>query len=106
MGLNFVERGIVKLVWKRMEGKMPAIKRWAPVLGSLTLAGAVILRLFGQAEAAKAIESLGGLVGLTQQSPVGVVELTAAGTALAGIVLKVRSEIRKARARKDTVQVR
>jgi len=72
-------------------------KRYVPLIGSAVLVTVVLLRLFGYEQAAGAIESVGGAVGVTQQSTVGVGELVAAGAALAGIVLKVKSEVDKAR---------
>jgi len=75
-------------------------KRWAPLLGTALLASVVVLRLFGMNEAATTVESLGGATGLSAQSPVGYGELIAAGAALAGVGLKVRSEWKKARSLK------
>lgn len=96
--MNVFERTALKLGYRRMEGKMPEkFKRYVPLLGSAVLVSVVLLRLFGYDQAAGAVESVGGIVGVTQQSPVGMGELVAAVAALAGIVLKVKSEVDKAR---------
>jgi hypothetical protein len=76
---------------------MPKIKRWTPVVGGGILVAFVILRLFGLNDLAQAIAGFGGAVGLTDQSPVGIAELTAAAAGLTGIVLKIRAEVQKAR---------
>jgi hypothetical protein len=95
--VNVLERGFAKLVYRRLEGKMPALKRYAPLVGSAVLAVVVLLRTLGYPELALALESLGGAIGLDEKSPVGYAELAAAGAALAGVVLKIRAELKKAR---------
>lgn len=97
MGLNWFERQCAKAGWRLMEGKVKGLRTWAPVIGSSLLVAVVALRALGYTEAASAVEGLGGAVGITEQSPVGLGELTAAGAALTGIVLKLRSAVRKAR---------
>lgn len=74
-------------------------KRWLPLAGTAVLALAVVLRVLGYGDAATAIEGVGGTLGVTAQSPVGIGELTAAVAAVTGVVLKVVSEVRKARTR-------
>lgn len=96
--MNVIERLGVKYAWKQLEGSMPAVKRYAPLIGSAVLAISVVLRLFGQNEVADGITTLGGLVGVTQQSQIPVGEIAAACAALTGVVLKVVSEVKKARA--------
>lgn len=96
--MNLFERLAAKAAWGRMEAKMPTLKKYAPLVGSAVLVSVVVLRLMGYVQAAAAVETLGGVVGVTQQSPVGVGELVAAGAALTGIVLKVKAEVQKARA--------
>lgn len=81
-------------------------KRWAPLAGTAVLVAVVLLRLFGFEQGAAMVEGVGGAVGVTDDSAVGLGELTAAITALVGIVLKVRSQARKARDGADTVSLR
>lgn len=76
---------------------MARIKRWLPLLGVLLLAAVVVMRAFGLEGYAAALEQIGGLTGLSAQSPVGLGELAAAAAALTGVVLKVRAEWRKAK---------
>jgi hypothetical protein len=96
--VNVVERLVARAAWRRVEATLPALKRYGPLVGSTVLVAVVILRLLGYGEAAQAVESVGGVVGVTQQSPVGIGELTAAAATLTGIVLKFISVIRKSRA--------
>lgn len=77
---------------------MPQIRKYAPLIGSGILVAGVVLRLFGQAGAADAVEAVGGAVGLTTQSPVSGTELASAAAALAGIVAKIVAEVKKAKA--------
>lgn len=77
-----------------------ALRRWAPLLAGLFLVVIVALRLSGHGEMAELLAGLAGTTGLTDQSPVGVTEVTAAATLLVGIWLKVRSEWKKARSLK------
>ena len=95
--MNVLERTLVKLAWKRAEGKMgDKFKRYLPLVGSVVLVAVVALRWLGYGDAAAAIESVGGAVGVTNQSEVGVGELTAAAATLAGLVLKFKSMYDKA----------
>jgi hypothetical protein len=89
--LNLFERLAVKAAWKRMEATLPAFKTYAPLIGSAVLAAVVVLRLLGYSQEAEALESVGGVVGITKQSPVGIGELTAAGAVVFGIVRKLRA---------------
>jgi hypothetical protein len=75
---------------------IPGLRRWLPLLGVAVLASSAILRALGAGDAAAAIETLGGLLGAQQASAVPVGELAAAIAAAAGVVLKVRAEIKKA----------
>ena len=70
---------------------MPNVKRWAPLIGSGVLVAAVVLRTFGLTDIATLLESLTGVVGLDEASPVSGAELAAAAAAMAGIVLKLVS---------------
>jgi len=85
---------------------MQKMRRWLPLLGVLVLAVTVILRAFGLDGYAAALEQVGGLTGLSSQSPVGLGELTAAAAALTGVVLKVRAEWKKATAAESQVTPR
>ncbi len=78
-------------------------KRWAPLAGTAVLLASVLLRFFGFEQGAAMVESVGGAVGLTQDSAVGSMELAAAVAALAGVVLKVRSQVKKASEARDSV---
>lgn len=82
--------------------KIPSLRRWLPLVGAGVLVATVVLRLVGQTDAADSVEGLANAVGLTAQSPVSAAEITAAVGVVMGIVLKVRAEIAKARAAKDT----
>ena len=65
--------------------------RWAPLVGGAVLVAAVVLRMAGQEELAASVLSLGGLFGLTGQSPVPVGELAAGAAVVWGIVRKFRA---------------
>ena len=93
--MNWFEKQFLKLLWGRLEAKMPILKRYLPLLGVAGLVASTVLRYFGLSEAAAIVDSAGGLTGATQASPVSAVELGAAVAAGAGVVLKVVSEIRK-----------
>ena len=96
--MNLIERaGLKGLGWrlKRMDG----LKRWLPLIGSAVLALAVVARLSGQEDAARAIEVVANLLGLSGASAISGAELAAAATVIFGIVRKVRAEVRKASAR-------
>lgn len=96
--MNLIERMAIKLLWRRTEDNMSdKAKRYLPLAGSAVLVTVVLLRLFGYGQAAAAVETVGGIVGVTQQSPVGVGELAAAIAAASGVVLKVIAEVKKAR---------
>jgi len=82
---------------------MQTIKRYLPLIATAFLALAVGLRAFGMEEAARAVETLGGLVGMTSSPAVSYAELVAAGAAAAGVTLKIVAEIRKARNAANTV---
>ena len=98
-GVNVVERTALKLVWKRTEKRMGSkLKRYLPLIGTAALAGAVVLRALGYAGAAQAIETVGGFIHVTDQSVVPAGELVAAIAAVTGVVLKIISEAKKARA--------
>jgi hypothetical protein len=95
--LGWAERQGLKLVGWRLKG-MKSIKRWLPLIGTAVLAGTVVLRAFGQDDVAKAVETVGGLVGAVPEDPtVSYAELAAAAAGVAGVFLKVRGEYRKAR---------
>lgn len=99
MGLRGWARGqLARLAWREVEREMPIVKKFAPLIGSAVLVGAVVLRALGQTEAAGAVEAIGSAVGLTVQSPVSAAEFAAAFAALSGIVLKIRAEIAKTKA--------
>jgi hypothetical protein len=74
---------------KAMASFIKQLKRWGPVIGSAIVAGAVVLRALGKEDWAKALETAGGLLGVLPE--------TAATVALAGVTLKVVSQIQKAR---------
>jgi hypothetical protein len=74
-----------------------SIKRWVPLVGSAVLVAVVTLRLLGQTELAGVVESLAGVLGLTQQSPVSGTEVTAALAAAVGIALKLIAEFKRAK---------
>ncbi len=83
---------------------MPQIKRWAPLLGTAVLVAATVLRLLGQEDVAKAVETAGQVTGTAAQSPVSgqelaalVTQVLAAAAAATGIVLKIAAQVRKAR---------
>ena len=84
---------------------MQTIKRYVPLIGTAFLAGAVILRAFGLEDLARAVETIGGLVGTTSDPAVSYAELIAAVSAVTGVVLKIVAMVRKARAKTDTVSV-
>jgi hypothetical protein len=65
-----------------------------------------VLQLFGLGDVAAQILGIAGAVGLSEQSAVPVGELAAAGAALAGIVLKIRAQVKKARESRDRVSLR
>lgn len=77
---------------------MQRLKRWAPLVGGGILAASVILRVFHLNTAADFVEQIGGITGLGNQSPIGVSELAGAVAMIAGMVLKIRAEIQRARA--------
>lgn len=81
-------------------------KRWAPLAGTAVLVGVVLLRLFGFEQGAAMVEGVGGAVGVTNDSAVGLAELTAALTALFGVCAKVYSQYRKSKDGADTVSLR
>lgn len=68
------------------------IKRWGPVAGSVALVGSVVARIFGHADVANSLSSVGGLLGT--DLPLG--DLVAAAAVTTGVVLKVKSQIKKA----------
>lgn len=76
------------------------LRRWAPLAGVVVLVAIVVLRLLGMNDLAQTLEQLGGVVGLTGDSPVGLGELAAAAAALTGVLIKIRNEWRKARSLK------
>jgi len=89
--VNWIERKYLQFGWSRLEKRMPNVKRWAPLIGSGVLVAAVVLRTFGLTDIATLLESLTGVVGLDEASPVSGAELAAAAAAMAGIVLKLVS---------------
>ena len=76
---------------------MNQAKRWLPLAGSAVLVTVVVLRLLGQTEAAGVVEMIANATGISAQSPVSAGELAAGIAAGLGIVLKVISEVQKAR---------
>lgn len=64
------------------------LKRWAPLLGGVVLAGSAILKAVGQGELADSILSLGALFGFNSASPVSAGEFAAAVAVIFGIVRK------------------
>jgi uncharacterized membrane protein len=94
MDLGLIEKAGLKGFGWRLK-RMKQVKRWLPLIGTAILALAVALRAFGQEDAARAVEQLGGLIGLTGAPTVGMAELLAASAAVTGIVLKVRAELKK-----------
>lgn len=96
--MNIFERTAARLAWRHVEGKMPEkLKRWVPLAGTAVLVSAVVLQVLGYGDVAKNLLSIAGAVGLSDQSAVPVGELAAAAAALTGIVLKIRSQIQKAK---------
>jgi len=81
--MSLFKRIALKLAWRRMVKLMPWLNRWAPVIGGGILVAATLLRLFGQGEAAGALEGIGAALGLTGQSPVPAAEIAVALTQLA-----------------------
>lgn len=76
---------------------MELLKRWGPLAGTVVLIATVVLRAFGLDDAAKALDLVGSITGLSGQSSVSATELTAAAAALTGVVLKVLAQVAKAR---------
>lgn len=74
-----------------------SIRRWAPLIGVALLASAVILRALGLEDMARLLEGIGGVTGLSEQSPVGLGELAAAVAAVVGVALKIAAVLRQAR---------
>lgn len=105
MSLRWTERQGLRLVGWRLRG-MQNMRRWLPLLGVAVLGGTVALRALGLDGYAAALEQVGGLTGVSSQSPVGLGELAAATAALTGVVLKVRAEWKKATAPDDVVKLR
>jgi len=98
--VNRLERWGLKLAYRRMEAKMPLLKKWGPLVGSFLVLSTVVLRALGYGGPADAIDSVARAVGLFDASVVDHVILTGAIGGLAGQFLKVKSEITKARAPK------
>lgn len=94
--MNFVERSGAKAAWWFLGKRVPALRKWTPLIGSAALVVSVVLRALGQTDFADAVDSIGKAIGITAQSPVSGTEIAAAGAAVTGIVLKLRSEYRKA----------
>ena len=73
------------------------LKRYGPLVGTFVLAASVVLRAAGVSGVAELLELLASYSGLP--SVVNKPELVAAVAALAGVVLKIKAEIEKLRAR-------
>ena len=95
--MNLIERKAVQVAFYFLKRKMPHVKRYAPLIGSALLVASVVLRALGNMDAADAVDAIGKATGVSAQSPVSAVEFGAAAAALAGIVLKLSGEFRKAR---------
>lgn len=76
---------------------MPRLRRWLPLIGTAALVASAALKIAGYPEAAQAIDTLGGIAGITSLPELPVGEIAAIAAAGTGIVLKVRSQIAKAR---------
>lgn len=85
---------------------MNGFAKWSPLIGGAYLVLVVGLRVAGMEDAAKAVESMGNLVGAANGSPVSYGELMAAATLAVGIVRKVSAEVQKAKATPYTIRVR
>lgn len=84
---------------------MKGFNTWAPLISGAYLAIVVGLRIAGQEDAAKGLETVGGLVGITKDPAVSQSELMAFGTLAYGIGRKVWASIQKARGNDDTVSI-
>lgn len=95
--MNWLERKAAGFAWNRMEAGMPFLKRWLPVLGTALVAGGVIARAWGREDIAKAIDVVGSVTGASGAAGVTPTEIGAAVVAVTGVVLKVISQVNKAR---------
>jgi len=100
MGLNFIERQGLRLVYSRVERKIGVntVKKWLPLVGSFVVLSTVVMRYLGHAGTADAIDSVAKAIGLTNASVVDVTLVLGAVAGLVGQGLKVWAEIQKARA--------
>lgn len=96
LDLNLIERKGLQLAgWKVR--RMKSVKRWVPLIGVAVLVAAELLKVFGQADAAQALTTLGGLLGFEDGSGIPKGEIAAAVAAGTGLVLKIASLLRAAR---------
>lgn len=87
--MNLLERKIVKVVWRRLEARMPYLRRYAPLIGVGFIGATAILSYLGLEDAARWVSTIGGLTATPEASPVTGAEFAAAVAAVAGVVSKV-----------------
>ena len=100
--MTWIERQLVKLGARKVRS-MDGFKKYGPLVAGAYLVLLVGLRVAGQDDAAKAVESIGNLVGAANGSPVSYSELMAAATLLFGIGRKVKSEVDRAKDKDEYV---
>lgn len=95
MGLNWLERNSARLVWRRLEKRMPNLKRWVPLISVAILAAQTLLRSLGYPGPADAIHAVTAAVGLTTDTETATLVTTAVG-ATSGLAFKCVALWRKA----------
>jgi len=93
--MNVFERFGLKLVWGRLEGKMPKLKTWGPIIGGGVLIIAAVLQALGYGDAASVVSGAGQAVGVSGQSPVSATDVGQAVAQLVGGIALAIGIIRK-----------
>jgi hypothetical protein len=87
--VNRLERFGARALWRLVMLKLPFLKRWLPLVGTVVVVASTVAKFTGNADVAQAIDLVGTLTGATGQAGVTPTEIAGAVAAGTGVALKV-----------------